>query len=103
MLVEFSHMNYSRVAQASLNKIFGLAFHPSCEMHPAGDYKIAQDEEPIEGLSWLAYRRVATYIHLPSIAQGNRLRRIVRIEPTALDVQRRMRMRSCPNECHPRP
>ncbi|MBX5179277.1 MULTISPECIES: hypothetical protein [Rhizobium] len=54
------------------------------EMHPAGDYKIAQDEEPIEGLSWLAYRRVATYIHLPSIAQENRLRRIVRIEPTAL-------------------
>ncbi|MBX5000127.1 hypothetical protein [Rhizobium lentis] len=25
------------------------------EMHPVGDYKIAQ--EPIEGLSWLAYRR----------------------------------------------
>lgn len=54
------------------------------EMHPAGDYKIAQDEERIESLSWLAYRRTATYIHLPSIAQGNRLRRIVRIEPTAL-------------------
>jgi hypothetical protein len=54
------------------------------EIHPAGDYKIEQDEEPIEGLSWLAYRRIATYIHLPSIAQGNRLRRIVRIEPTAL-------------------
>jgi hypothetical protein len=54
------------------------------EVHPAGDYKIAQDEERIEGLSWFAYRRTATYIHLPSIAQGNRLRRIVRIEPTAL-------------------
>ncbi|MBB4192131.1 hypothetical protein GGE45_003206 [Rhizobium aethiopicum] len=54
------------------------------EMPPAGDYKIEQDEEPIEGLSWLAYCRVATYIHLPSIAEGNRLRRIVRIEPTAL-------------------
>ncbi|ULR42615.1 hypothetical protein [Rhizobium sp. K102] len=54
------------------------------EMHPAGDYKIAQDEERIEGLSLLAYRRTATYIHLPSIAQGNRLRRIVRMEPTVL-------------------
>ncbi|MDR9814736.1 hypothetical protein [Rhizobium hidalgonense] len=54
------------------------------EMHPAGDYKIAEDEELVDGLSWLAYRRTATYIHLPSIAQGSRLRRIVRIEPTAL-------------------
>jgi hypothetical protein len=55
------------------------------EMQPAGDYKIAQDEEPIEGLSWLAYRRVATFIHLPSIAEGSRLRRIVRLEPVVLE------------------
>ncbi len=55
------------------------------EMQPAGDYKVVQDEEPVEGLSWLAYRRVATFIHLPSISQGNRLRRIVRIEPKALE------------------
>lgn len=55
------------------------------EMQPAGDYKIVQDEEPIDGLSWIAYRRVATFIHLPSIAQGSRLRRIVRIDPTVLE------------------
>lgn len=54
------------------------------EMQPAGDYKITQDEEPVEGLSWVAYRRVATFIHLPSISQGSRLRRIVRIEPAVL-------------------
>lgn len=54
------------------------------EVHQAGDYKIVQDEEPIEGLSWLAYRHVATFIYLPSIAQGSRLRRIVRIDPKAL-------------------
>lgn len=54
------------------------------EIHPAGDYKIVQDEEPIEGLSRIAYRRVGTFIHLPSIAEGSRLRRIVRIEPALL-------------------
>jgi len=31
---------------------------------PAGDYKLIEDEEPIEGLSWLAYRRVATLIEI---------------------------------------
>jgi hypothetical protein len=32
---------------------------------PAGDYCIMTEEEPIEGLSFLAYRRVATSIVLP--------------------------------------
>lgn len=32
---------------------------------PAGDYRIVTEEEPIEGLSFLAYRRVATAIVLP--------------------------------------
>ncbi len=55
------------------------------EMQPAGDYKIVQDEETVERLSWIAYRRVATIIQLPSISHGSRLRRMVRIEPAALD------------------
>ena len=37
------------------------------EIQPPGDYAIAEDEELIDGLSWLAYRRVATFIHLPAI------------------------------------
>ncbi|MCK3781077.1 hypothetical protein MZK49_30955 [Ensifer sesbaniae] len=31
----------------------------------AGDYEIDDDEVLIEGLSWIAYRRVATFIKLP--------------------------------------
>jgi hypothetical protein len=34
------------------------------EIQPAGSYTIQTDEEPIEGLSFLAYRRVATVIFL---------------------------------------
>lgn len=34
-------------------------------LHPAGTYTIAVDEELIEGLSFLAYQRVATTIYLP--------------------------------------
>ena len=34
-------------------------------VQPAGRYTIAVDEELLEGLSFLAYRRVATTIYLP--------------------------------------
>jgi hypothetical protein len=36
------------------------------DIQPAGDYLLDTDEELIEGLSRLAYRRVATLLHLPS-------------------------------------
>jgi hypothetical protein len=35
------------------------------EVQPAGVYTVQTDEEPIEGISFLAYRRVATVIFLP--------------------------------------
>lgn len=35
------------------------------EVQPAGTYSVQTDEEPIEGLSFLAYRRIATVIFLP--------------------------------------
>jgi hypothetical protein len=35
------------------------------EVQPAGAYAVDVDEELIEGLSFLAYRRVATTIYLP--------------------------------------
>jgi hypothetical protein len=38
---------------------------------PSGAYTVPTDEEPIEGLSFLAYRRVATLIFLP-LHPGNR-------------------------------
>ena len=38
---------------------------------PAGDYDIDHDEELIEGMSRVAWRRVATFIHLPARAVKN--------------------------------
>jgi hypothetical protein len=37
------------------------------EVQPAGTYTVVIDEELIEGLSFLAYRRVATTIYLPIV------------------------------------
>jgi hypothetical protein len=56
------------------------------EIHPPGDYAIAEDEELIDGLSWLAYRRVATFIHLPAICSTDRLKsQLVNIDHSELE------------------
>jgi hypothetical protein len=39
---------------------------------PPGDYVIVEDEELIEGLSFLAYRRVGAFIEVPSVSSKTR-------------------------------
>lgn len=56
------------------------------EPQPAGTYTIQTDEEPIEGLSFLAYRRVATVIFLPLRHGGPRSFQVIPITPEALDA-----------------
>lgn len=34
---------------------------------PAGDYTVDHDEEAIEGPSWIAWRHIGAFIHLPAI------------------------------------
>lgn len=53
---------------------------------PAGEYVIDQDEELIEGISWPAYRRIATFIHLPAIHLGVRPNQIMQIDPADLEA-----------------
>jgi hypothetical protein len=52
---------------------------------PAGDYRVVTDEELIEGLSFPAYRRVATMIFLP--AQSHRASSIEMVTIDPLDLQ----------------
>jgi hypothetical protein len=51
-----------------------------------GDYEVDQDEEQIEGISWLAYRRVGTFIHLPAIGSKSRTSMMVAVDPAELDA-----------------
>lgn len=48
---------------------------------PAGEYKVATDEQLIEGLSFPAYRRVATIIYVPAEAHGASSVEMVTIDP----------------------
>ena len=57
-------------------------------MQPAGTYTVEIDEELIEGLSFLAYRRVATTIYLPLPRGGAGSIQAVRVDPRDLDAAR---------------
>ena len=54
------------------------------EVQPAGTYTVGIDEELIEGLSFLAYRRVATTIYLPLRQGGAGSLQAVTVDPREL-------------------
>jgi hypothetical protein len=53
---------------------------------PAGDYLLDTDEELIEGLSRLAYRRVATLLYLPSMSRPQGRAELLPVTPAELDA-----------------
>ena len=56
---------------------------------PAGAYKVVTDEEMIEGLSFAAFRRVATMIEVPAEGSRGSAIEVVSIGPVDLsDAQR---------------
>jgi hypothetical protein len=56
------------------------------EVLPPGDYQVDTDEELIEGVSFLAYRRVSVRMHLPSPSGNLALTRTVVLSPAVLDA-----------------
>ncbi|WP_238179267.1 hypothetical protein [Methylobacterium dankookense] len=54
------------------------------DMLPAGTYEVETDEEILEGLSFLAYRRVATTIYLPHYRGTLGSVRAIRVDPQEL-------------------
>jgi hypothetical protein len=56
------------------------------ETQPAGSYTVQTDEEPIEGLSFLVFRRVATMIFLPLRHGGTGSFQAIPVTPEVLDA-----------------
>lgn len=73
-----------RVTSTSVE--FRHAFHlPGIEgQYPAGTYEVQTIEEQIEGLSFVAYRRLSTTIALGSAISGMRSIQISNIDPEDL-------------------
>jgi hypothetical protein len=55
------------------------------DIQPAGDYLLDTDEELIEGVSRLAYRRIAT-LHLPSTSRPQSRTEVVSVSRAELDA-----------------
>ncbi len=56
------------------------------EVLPAGDYSVETEEELVEGISYAAYRRTATVLHLPARSGPSHLTRAMTIDPEELDA-----------------
>lgn len=54
------------------------------EVQPAGRYLVETDEELLQTLSFPAYRRLSTFIHLAGRPNSNELARVVDIDPAEL-------------------
>lgn len=55
-------------------------------IQPAGDYAVEEDEDVIAGTTWVAYRRVATFIRLPAVTSGRKPRETVAIDHLELQA-----------------
>ena len=56
------------------------------EYQPPGDYRVDIDEEPIEGLSFLAYRRIGALFYLPALSQPQTSVQVASITPATFDA-----------------
>ena len=59
------------------------------EVLPAGSYTVDTDEELIEGLSFLSYRRISTVILLPSLSRRSSFVEAIDIDPADLEAAQR--------------
>lgn len=57
-----------------------FSFTGSNGILPPGKYSVTEDEVLIEGISWLTYRRIATYIEVPAIGSASMSSQILKID-----------------------
>ncbi len=48
---------------------------------PAGTYRVVTEEEEIPGLSFTAFRRTATMLHLPALSTTSGTHQVVQLDP----------------------
>lgn len=50
-----------------------------------GTYLVETDEEQIENISFIAYRRVSTWLHVPALDRKSGIRQVICVEPEELE------------------
>lgn len=56
------------------------------EIQPAGSYEVETDEELVEGLSFTAWRRKRSLIHLHGTTGNAKLMQVMEVDPKELDA-----------------
>lgn len=59
-----------RITETTVSFRHPFMLAPFDRPQPAGTYRLVIDEEEIQGLSFLAYRRTATMLHTPAISSA---------------------------------
>ena len=54
--------------------------------YPPGSYEVAESREPVDGLSFIGYRRTKTTIELPGSLAAYVSREVVEVEPADLEA-----------------
>lgn len=54
------------------------------DLQPAGTYRLTIDEEEIAGLSFAAFQRTSTILHLPAVSVSARLSEAVPVDAAEL-------------------
>ena len=70
----------NRTTKSTVHFDTTISFDGSNLKFPPGDYQLVEDEELIEGLSWLAYRRKATFIQFPAIGKAGSRTQLLEID-----------------------
>jgi hypothetical protein len=54
--------------------------HDHLPAQPAGTYRVVTEEEEIDGLSFVAFRRTATLLHLPALSMASATQQVVNVD-----------------------
>ena len=75
-----------RTSQTSVTFTRPFSLSGLDEVQAAGTYTVQTHEESLPGLSFLAWRRIATLIFLPSRPGGAFLEQLVEVDPWELEA-----------------
>lgn len=75
-----------RTTETTVTFRHGFTLRAVDGVQPGGTYRLVTDEDAIPGLSFLAYRRVATMLHTPALGSRSGGGQVFEIDPDELAI-----------------
>lgn len=74
-----------RTTESEIAFMYPFTLNALMGPQPAGTYRLVVDEELIEGLSFTAYKRVATHLEIPAISIATGKRQFLQVTQSEID------------------